>query len=339
MTFKFLKKINKEQLKDATRLGLQSAFAGALCYYLMFALSLPEKFVGVLSAVLVIESSIGNTFQQAKGRLLSTLVGIGIGFTFVVLIPWELGTILSLIISLFIINYASNFRPEWRYGVVAAVALALGSEDNTFLLAINRLIGIGFGISVGILTAFTIWPETADSRALKYIKRALKNTSERFAIEFNNTRDEKNKSTAKVNNNFSTNINQAKKITNAISFSDKSKKRSLIENTEKLYNSITIIQRIADKAKNNISNGNSGIEKNSEKVTEKACSIIDKLASNKHVDSSEIDSFTKLIDTTKSNLNEDQSDKEILILRHTFLFGLSEINESLVNLHQDFFEG
>jgi uncharacterized membrane protein YgaE (UPF0421/DUF939 family) len=336
MTFKILKRFNNEQLKDGTRLGLQSAFAGALCYYLMFSLSLPEKFVGILSAVLVIESSIGNTFQQAKGRLLSTLVGIGIGFTFVVLIPWELGTILSLIISLFIINYASNFRPEWRYGVVAAVALALGSEDNTFILALNRLIGIGFGISIGILTAFIIWPETADSRALKYIKRALKNTSERFTIEFNNTRDEKNKSTAKVNNNFSTNINQAKKITNAISFSDKSKKQSSIKNTEKLYNSITIIERIAEKSKNDISNGESGIEKNSEKVTEQACSIIEKLASGKEVETSEIESFTKLIKTTKSNINEDNSNKDLLILRHTFIFGLSEINESLVNLCEDF---
>ncbi len=333
---KNLKHINNDQFKDATRLGLQSAFAGALCYYLMFSINLPEKFVGVLSAVLVIESSIGNTFQQAKGRLMSTLVGIAIGFIFVVLIPWELGTVISLIISLFIINYVSNFRPEWRYGVVAAVALALGSEDNTFLLAINRLIGIGFGISLGILTAFLIWPETADKRALKYIRRALRNTSERFRIEFDNTRNQQNTSTVKVNNNFSTNINQAKKITDAISFSDKTNKRSLIENTEKLYNSITIIQRIADKTKNNISNGNSGIEKNSEKVTKKACAIIEKLASNKHVSSSEMDVFTKLIDTTKSNLNEDHSERELIILRHTFLFGLSEIKESLVNLQVNF---
>lgn len=336
MTLHFLKNTGKEDLKDAFRLALQSALSGAICYYLMVLIDMPERFVGVLSAVLVISQSIGNTFQQAKGRVLSTLVGVIIGFVFVALIPWELGVILSLLLSLFIINGISSFKPEWRYGVVAAVALALGSESDTFDLALNRLYSIGFGVGVGIIISLIIWPKTADSRTMHFIRKALKNTSNRFQIEFENTRDSENKKASKVNDNFSTNINQAKTNANSITFSDTKKLLSLIKNTERLYNSITIIQRVAEKADTNVSDGDAGIEKDSEKVTEKACKIINNLASKEKTTQKEIEDFINLIETTKNNIETNTEDKDLTILRNTFMFGLTEIKDSIEAIHQDF---
>lgn len=322
MDFNFLKKISKDQAKDALRLALQSALAGAICYYLMVLLKMPERFVGILSAVLVIEPSIGNTFQQAKGRLLSTLVGAIIGIIFVALIPWELGVVLSLLFSLFILNGIASFKPEWRYGVVAAVSLALSSDDNTIGLVTDRLLSIGFGVAVGILITFIVWPDKAENRTLRYVRKALKNTLDRFRIEFKNTRENKNKNTSKINDNFSTNLNQAKKTASSIAFQDTHK-------IKKLINSITIIKRVAQKSSNNISNGESGIEKNSEKVIEKACDILEKLAKNKKVDENEINEFSELIKTTKTNINLKTEDKETNLLRSTFMFGLGEIKESI----------
>jgi uncharacterized membrane protein YccC len=332
----FIKNISKEEAKDAFRLAIQSALAGAICYYLMILFGISERFVGVLSAILVIEPSIGNTFQQAKGRLLSTIVGIVIGFIFVALIPWELGVILSLLLSLFIINGIASFRPEWRYGVVAAVALALGSEGEAFDLALNRLLSIGFGVAVGILISLIVWPDTSENRTLRYIRKALKNTCDRFKIEFSNTRDKKNKKTTKANNNFSTNINQAKNTLASVTFNDKSTLKEIIENTERLYNSITIIKRVANRSNNNITNGESGVEKNSEEVTEKACEIIDSFARKKEVSEDEIDKFSDLINKTKNNIQIKVDDKELSLLRNTFMFGLTEIEESIKKLFHNF---
>lgn len=334
----FLKNIYKSQVKEAVRLGLQSAIAGALCYYLMVLLQIPERFLGVLSAILVIESSIGNTFLQAKDRLLATLVGAAIGFTFVVLIPWELGTILSLLISLFIINGISSFRPAWRYGVVAAVALALGSEGEAFELVLDRLISIGFGVSIGILVSFLVWPDTSEKRALRFIRSALKNTCDRFQIEFKNTKKKKNKKATKINDNFSTNINQAKKTADSIAFANNKNIHQLIGSTEMLFNSITIIQRVADRSHTNIRDKESGIEKNSEKIIDNACKIIKKFASKKTVSKEEIDAFSKLIKDTKAAIKSDTSDKELSLLRNTFMFGLSEIRENIEMLYKNFKE-
>lgn len=334
MEFNFLKKVSKDQAKDALRLALQSALAGAICYYLMVLLKMPERFVGILSAVLVIEPSIGNTFQQAKGRLLSTLVGAIIGIIFVTLFPWKLGVVLSLLFSLFILNAIASFKPEWRYGVVAAVSLALSSDDNTIGLVTDRLLSIGFGVAVGILITFIVWPDKAENRTLRYVRKALKNTRDRFRIEFKNTRENKNKNTSKINDNFSTNLNQAKKTASSIAFQDTDKIKKLINSTEKLYNSITIIKRVAQKSSKDISNGKSGIEKNSEKVIEKACNILEKLAKNKKVDKNEIKEFSELIETTKNNINLKTEDKEINLLRSTFMFGLGETKESINDIYK-----
>ncbi|WP_299669822.1 FUSC family protein [uncultured Polaribacter sp.] len=335
MDFKFIKNISKDQAKDATRLALQSSLAAAVCYYLMVLLNMPERFVGILSAVLVIEPSIGNTFQQAKGRMLSTVVGALIGIVFVVLIPWQLGVILSLLFSMFIINGIASFKPEWRYGVVAAAALALSSEADKFDLVVERLLSIGFGVLVGIVITFIVWPDKAENRTLRYVRKALKNTLDRFKIEFENTRESKNKTTSKINDNFSTNINQAKKTSNSITFQDSGKIKQLIKSTEKLFNSITIIQRVAEKSDNNISNGEAGIEQNSEKVIEKACEIIEKLANKKQVEENEMSNFSDLIDTTKSNINLKTEDKQTNMLRSTFMFGLTEVKDSLQSINKN----
>ena len=336
MNFKAFKNITKEESKNALRLALQSALAGSICYYLMVLLNIPERFVGVLSAVLVITPSIGNTIQEAKGRFLSTLVGIIIGFIFVALLPWELGVILSLLLSLFIINGIASFKPEWRYGVVAAVALALGSEDDTFNLALNRLYGIGFGVIFGMIISLVIWPKTSENRAIHFVRKALRNTIDRFKIEFKNTRDSKNESTVKKSNNFSTNISLAKSSANSITFHKKNKVLDLIKYTERLFNSITIIERVAEKSESNISDGESGIEKDSEKVTQKACKIIEKYVSKKKVTKDELDEFYNLISNTKKNIKNNNEDKEINILRNTFIFGLTEIKESIEKLSKIF---
>ncbi len=330
----FLKNISKDQKRDALRLALQSAIAAALCYYIMKTLDTPERFLGILSAVLVIEPSIGNTFSQAKGRMLSTLVGIFIGIVFVVLLPWELGVILSLLLSMFVINGIASFKPEWRYGVVAAVALALGSESDALELSIDRLIAIAIGAAVGILVAFIVLPEAAEKRSKRYIRKALANTRDRYQTAYQNTRSKDNKKYSRVSEKFHFNLNKAKNSANTITFNDKDSFHQLINATEKLYNSILIIHRVANKSNDGVSDGESGIEKDSEKVFEASHKIIDKFSKNKAVPQEDIDQFSKLIDKTKENINRGSDKSELNVLRMTFLFGLTEIQDSISDLYQ-----
>jgi uncharacterized membrane protein YccC len=327
--------LRKSEVVDALRLALQSAAAAMGAYGVMRYFDLPETFVAVLSAVLVVGPSIGNTFSEAQGRIVSTIVGGAIGFALVTLLPWGVGTAISLGICMFVINMVAGFKPSWRYGVVAAVAIALGSESEALAITIDRLTGIGIGVGVGIFVALSVLPDKAESRAKRYLRRALRNASERFEIAVENTRiaRKEQKKAEETADNFYNNLSYAKGSAKAIKFNkDKNNILQQIENAEKLYHSILIVHRVADRSDEGVSDSKAGIEETAEEVRQKACAIIEQLAEKELADDIDLEQFSELVTTTKKNINTDASDKHLNMQRHTFIFGLTEIEESLQNL-------
>ena len=164
--------LNKRTHRDAARLAIQSAVAAAAMFALMKALDMPERFVGVLSAVMVVQPSAGAAISEAKDRFLATIMGAVIGVGCLILLPSGYGTAAALALSMLVMNAVAGFRSEWRYGVVAAVALALGSEQDAFQTALDRSLAIGVGVVLGALVAFIVWPEKAEDRTRRSLKEA-----------------------------------------------------------------------------------------------------------------------------------------------------------------------
>ena len=57
------------------------------------------------------------------------------------LLPTGYGTAAAIALSI-LVNAVAALRPAWRYGVVAALALALGSESNMLQTAMDRSLSI-----------------------------------------------------------------------------------------------------------------------------------------------------------------------------------------------------
>ena len=165
--------VSKREVRDAARLAIQSAVAAAATFSIMQAFGLPEKFLGVIAAVLVVQPTTGGTLSEGKDRVLATLVGSLIGVVSLILLPGGYGTAAALFVSMLVMNAIAGFRPEWRYGVVAAIALAVGSDQNPMQAALDRSIAFALGAAIGILTALIIWRESARRRAVKHLKEAL----------------------------------------------------------------------------------------------------------------------------------------------------------------------
>lgn len=163
----------RSELRDVARLALQSATAAAASYLLLRALGLPEVFVGVISAVLIVKPSLGSTMGSGMQRVFATLVGCVIGVATMWAIPYGYSTALALAISMLVMNAIAGFKREWRYGVVAAVALSLGAEADLVQAATDRALSIGIGAAVGILTSITVWPDHATSRAHRRLAAAM----------------------------------------------------------------------------------------------------------------------------------------------------------------------
>ncbi|WAC02233.1 hypothetical protein N7U66_00105 [Lacinutrix neustonica] len=66
MKFPIAITFDENNKKDAFRPALQSAVAAIIAFVIMKSLGLPEVFLCVLSAVLIVEPSIGNTISQAE---------------------------------------------------------------------------------------------------------------------------------------------------------------------------------------------------------------------------------------------------------------------------------
>jgi uncharacterized membrane protein YgaE (UPF0421/DUF939 family) len=104
--------ISNWELRDTARLAIQSACAATVTFLAMQWAGLPEKFVGVLSSVLVVQPSAGNTIGAAWDRILATLIGCIIGIVCLTLLPGGYGTAVALAVAMLAMNAVAGFRPE-----------------------------------------------------------------------------------------------------------------------------------------------------------------------------------------------------------------------------------
>jgi uncharacterized membrane protein YccC len=171
--------IDRDTRRHAARAALQGAAAAAATYVAMRQLGLPHVFIGVLSAVYILQPSIGGTMSSARTRLVSTLVGTAAGLGTLLALPAEAGAAVALTLSVFVVSGMAAVRPDWTYGLVAAVGISLAPGDEAMASALSRGVAIMFGAAIGLLAALLVWPETARTRREKHFRRALRAARDR----------------------------------------------------------------------------------------------------------------------------------------------------------------
>lgn len=174
-----LKSLRGDAWRDAARAALQGAVAAAATFLLMRQLGLPEVFVGILSAVFILQPSIGGTARSAGSRLVATLVGTLAGLTTLLALPYDVGTTLALALSVFLVSGMASIRPDWTYGLVAAVGISLASEQDALQTAVDRAAAIALGAALGILASLVVWPERSQTRREKHFRRAIRAVRDR----------------------------------------------------------------------------------------------------------------------------------------------------------------
>jgi len=234
--------LDPQKTRDAFRLGLQSAVAAALCFIIFGMIGSDEEFVGVLSAVLIVQPSIGRTVSAGWERLLATLVGSAVGLLCLFLLPNGYGVAIALAIVMFVMNFISGFRANWRYGVVAAVALALADTTGNYDIAKARAIAIGIGILIGIGVSLIVWPESSAKRGFRHRKAALNAAAERFGWAMKDEADSDEEDGAR--RRFHTALSDGREVTRAAKAGDTERLNNTFDAIEELYNSIIVIDRV-----------------------------------------------------------------------------------------------
>lgn len=323
--------VSEKQARDMARLAAQSAVAACAVFVIMQTAGLPEKFVGVLSAVLIVQPSIGSTLGEAFDRFLAALVGSAIGIACLIILPDGYGTAAALAFSMLVINAIAAIKPQWRYGVVAAVALSLGAEENALRIALDRSFSIGVGVAVGIITTFLIWPDTAEKRADRYLKTALIAAADRMKIVVKSATADTMHNSEEARQRYHESIEDARKAVGAVRLANAENLKKRLSRTEQLYNSVLILNRVDEEADEAVTS-NKAFRDDVEAIRNSGCKIAKGLAEGNAGFEGLLDEIDKNLSSSKRLLSNYEDDPDQDMRTAALVFGLSQIALSLRSL-------
>lgn len=159
------------------KLGVRAALASVVAYALAVGLSLPNGYWAVLTAILVVQSTIGASLSVALDRAAGTLVGgvIGVGAAMLAGPSLPL-TFLALVVGvLFTSTLAARYASFKLAPVtVAIVLLSDPSHAEPWLSGVHRVFEIGVGGLVGIGCAILVLPVRALRQLFPHCAQALR---------------------------------------------------------------------------------------------------------------------------------------------------------------------
>jgi uncharacterized membrane protein YccC len=138
-------------------LTLRMSAAGLITFVVAHLIGLTQIYWAVLTAVIVIQASIGGSLKAMIDRFTGTLGGAGWGVAVTLAIPHQgvLATGFALAVALVPLAAVVAFRPGYRIAPVTAaiVLLANTSQSGVVEAAIDRVFEIGLGsiVALGVL--------------------------------------------------------------------------------------------------------------------------------------------------------------------------------------------
>lgn len=146
-------------------LTLRMSAAGLLSFAVAHLIGLAQVYWAVLTAVIVMQASIGGSLKAMVDRFVGTIGGAGWGVAVTLAVPH--GTVFSigfaLAIALVPLAALVAYRPGYRVAPVTAaiVLLAYGGQSGVVEAALERVFEIGLGSIVALGVALLVSPARA----------------------------------------------------------------------------------------------------------------------------------------------------------------------------------
>jgi len=148
-------------------LTLRMSAAGLIAFAVAHLIGLTQIYWAVLTAVIVIQASIGGSLKAMIDRFIGTLGGAGWGVAVTLAIPHQgvLATGFALAVALVPLAAVVAFQPGYRIAPVTAaiVLLAYPNQDGGVVeAALERVFEIGLGSVVALGVLLVVAPVRAD---------------------------------------------------------------------------------------------------------------------------------------------------------------------------------
>jgi uncharacterized membrane protein YccC len=163
----------RAQLQLAARTTIASIAAFALCH----VLGLTQSYPAVLTAVIVMQSSVGASLKAMLDRLLGSLAGAAWGVAVLLAIPPSTSLRLGIALAAALAPLAllAALKPAYRVAPVTAIILLLipSNASGPFAPAVQRVLEIGLGGIVAMAVALLILPARAHQALAEAAGRAV----------------------------------------------------------------------------------------------------------------------------------------------------------------------
>jgi hypothetical protein len=143
--------------------GAKTALAATLCWWLARLFGLHDGYWGAISAIIVLQSNFGATITASRDRILGTLIGAALGFSFSLVgtVPWNyIAAVFAAVVVCGLLGLRSSSRLA---GVTITIVMLVQSSSHK-TIALDRVLQVMLGILVALAVSTLVFPDRARLR-------------------------------------------------------------------------------------------------------------------------------------------------------------------------------
>jgi len=142
----------------------KTALAAALCWWLALRFGWRDGYWGSISAIIVLQSNVGATVTASRDRLIGTLLGAALGFSFSLfgVLPWNF--VLAVITAIVLCGLLGLRNRSRLAGVTIAIIMLVHADGSRWQMAADRVFEVILGIVVALAVTTLIFPDRARLR-------------------------------------------------------------------------------------------------------------------------------------------------------------------------------
>jgi uncharacterized membrane protein YccC len=142
----------------------KTALAAALCWWLALHFGLHDGYWGAISAIIVLQSNFGSTVNASRDRILGTVIGALLGFSFSLfgVLPWNY--ILAVLTAVIVCGLLGLHSSSRLAGVTITIIMLVEKTGPRWSLALERVVEVLLGIVVALAVTTLVLPDRARLR-------------------------------------------------------------------------------------------------------------------------------------------------------------------------------
>lgn len=157
--------------------AIRTTSGALLTYAIAVGLSLPQAVWAVITALVVMQVSVGATIGASIDRMVGTLGGAAVGAIVATVQPWlHMSDLVALAVAVGPLAAIAAIRPLLRIAPLTAVIILLAAPPDLSapVAALERISEIGLGTLVGLAASLLIFPARADSFLRRHAAETLR---------------------------------------------------------------------------------------------------------------------------------------------------------------------